>query len=75
MQFISGQQVVWMYQPRIKTRQIYLVDAEVVQPGRLRTLIRITTPQGRKALRWVKPANLRLKNDNEPCYQYPKSVG
>jgi hypothetical protein len=72
MKFISGQQVVWIYQPRIKTRQIYLVDAEVVQPGRLRTLIRITTLHGRTALRWVKPTNLRYKSADEPGHQYPK---
>src|SRR5262245_60095485 len=71
MNLFPGQQGVWMFQPRINSRRTYLVDAEVVRPGPLRTLIRITT-QGRMALRWVKPANLRPKNANEPIYKYPK---
>ncbi len=71
MELVVGEHVVWTYRPRRCGSRPYYVTAEVVQPGRIRTRIRITTIHGHRVLRWVNPKNLRVQQPEEPRHLYP----
>jgi hypothetical protein len=70
MKIEPGQQLVWNYKPKHRMGRIP-VDVEVVQPGSLRTRVRIARSNGGRGLRWVHPKNLRSKAPDEPAYPYP----
>jgi hypothetical protein len=70
MEILTGQRVVWTYRA---SRHKVPVEGEVVQSSLLRMRIRVWNAQGDPMLRWVKPANLRLKQVGEPHYCYPGS--
>ena len=72
MTFAAGQQVIWMYRPQRRRREVHAVAAEVVQVSMLRLRIRVRTASGKTMLRWVHAKNLRARTPDEPDEPYPE---